>query len=43
MSVFGNIISAIFGRGGTAGAATTAATGSSPAATQPVSPAPGSR
>jgi hypothetical protein len=30
MSVFGNIISAIFGRGGTAGA-TTAATGSSPA------------
>ena len=27
MSVFGNIISAIFGRGGTAGAATTAATG----------------
>jgi hypothetical protein len=33
MSIFGNIISAIFGKGGTASAATTAAAGSSPTAT----------
>ncbi len=41
MSVFGNIISAIFGRGGTAGAATTAATGSSPAPTAAGKPGTG--
>jgi len=33
MSIFGNIISAIFGRGGSASAATTAATGGSSTAT----------
>jgi hypothetical protein len=33
MSVFGNIISAIFGRGGAASSTTTAAAGSSPTAT----------
>ena len=38
MSIFGNIISAIFGKGGTASAATTAATGSSPAATGTAKP-----
>ena len=33
MSIFGNIVSAIFGKGSTAGAATTAATGGSTAST----------
>jgi hypothetical protein len=33
MSIFGNIVSAIFGKSSTAGAATTAATGSSPGST----------